>query len=253
MKPQLALEATLKLALVLTAAFPASLAAQTTISQSVSANTFVSSGQPTMNFGTLGAMEIAAPTTAQSRTEDSLLQFSTAAIASGFNTDYGTGNWVVSSVTLELFSNVATAGTQPGNSSLNKIAAGEFELDWLSDNNWGQTAITWNTLPGVLAGTGNNLQDSLGQFNWPATGASSTTWALGLDPNMISDIGTGGTVTIFGQPTVGSTVGYLFNTSLMNGAELNVTATQVPEPSALVMIVSSLLGWLTFRGRSNQE
>ena len=162
----------LKLGLLFTAAVPAALSAQPM---------------------TLGAMEIAAPTGAQSRTEEALLQFDTSAIESGFNSDFGAGNWAVTSVTLKLFSNVSTAGTQPGNSSFNKIAAGQFELDWLSDNNWSQTAVTWNNLPSLLAGTGGNLQDSLGDFNWLANGASSTTWSLGLDGNMVSDIEAAGT------------------------------------------------------------
>src|SRR5277367_1132154 len=132
MKNYLTLDWALRFALLFTAALPASLSAQMTISQITDANTFVSSGQPTMNFGTLGAMEIAAPTTAQNRTEETLLQFDTSAIESGFNTAYGAGNWTITSVTLQLFSNVATAGTQPANSIFNKIAVGGFELDWLS-------------------------------------------------------------------------------------------------------------------------
>lgn len=212
-----------------------------------------------MNFGTLGAMEIAAPTTAQNHTEETLLQFNTAALESAFNADYGVGDWTVTSVTLEQFSNVSTAGQQPGNPSFNKIAAGEFELDWLSDNNWSQTGITWNTLPSVLPGTDGNTSASLGDFDWLANGASSTTWTLGLDPNLVNDIDSGGDVTILGKPTAGSTVGYLFNTLAMNGngAVLNVTATRVPEPatvaSTLAMMASSLAGLVAMRRWTNQK
>jgi hypothetical protein len=254
MKHRLTLERALKFTLLLTAALPASLSAQsTTLSQVVDANTYVSSGQPTMNFGGMGAMEIAVPTAAQNRTEESLIQFNTATLQSDFNADYGAGNWAVTSVTLKLFSNFATAGVQPNNSSLNQIAAGGFELDWLSDNNWSATAITWNTLPSVLPGTGNNTLASLGDFIWPATGAASTTWTLGLDPNLVNDISSGGAVTIFGQPTAGSTVGYLFNTLNNNPAVLNVTVTEVPEPSAMAMIVSGLVGLGAIRLRKNQK
>ena len=164
----------LKLGLLFTAAVPAALSAQPmTISQGVDENTYVSSGQPTMNFGTLGAMEIAAPTGAQSRTEEALLQFDTSAIESGFNSDFGAGNWAVTSVTLKLFSNVSTAGTQPGNSSFNKIAAGQFELDWLSDNNWSQTAVTWNNLSRIrsVISTGWPMAPAAppGHWDWTAT------------------------------------------------------------------------------------
>jgi hypothetical protein len=248
MKLHLTLKPTLKLTLLLMAALPASLYAQSTIlSQVVQADTYVSSGQPTQNFGTMGAMEIAVPTAAQSRTEESLIRFNTATEEAAFNADYGAGNWAVTSVTLTLYSNFATAGEQPGNSSFNQIAAGGFELDWLSNNSWSETGITWNTLPSVLPGTGGNTLDSLGDFNYLASGSSPNTWTLGLDPNMVSDIASGGLVTIFGQPTAGSTVGYLFNTLNNNPAVLNITVSEVPEPATMALIVSGLGGFATVR------
>jgi hypothetical protein len=243
MKHCLTTNRALKCAALLMTAFPATMSAQSTFSQVVEADTYVSSGQPTMNFGSLGAMEIAAPTAAQARTEETLLRFNTAAMESAFNTDYGAGNWVVSSVTLSLLSNVSSAGNQPGNSSFNKIAAGQFEFDWLSNNGWSETGITWNSLPGILPGTGNNTSASLGDFNWAADGSSGQTWNLGLDPNLVGDIGNGGEVTILGQPTAGSTVGYLFNTLLNGPAQLNVTANAVPEPSAAAMMISVFTGF----------
>lgn len=241
------------LMLILTAALPASLCAQATYNQVVDANTYVSSAQPGVNFGGKGAMEIAVPTAAQQNTEESLIQFSTTAMESAFNTDYGAGNWMVTGVTLTFFSNFATAGQQPGNSSFNVIEPGGFELDWLSDNNWSQSAITWNNISSVLPGTGNNTSASLGDFNWQANGASSTTWTLALDPNLSNAIDTGTAVTIFGQPTANSTVGYLFNTLTEGNAPiLNVTAEAVPEPSSLALVFSGLAGLATFRSWKRQ-
>src|SRR5438046_45059 len=102
---------TLCLALVCLASLPATLVAQfATYSQPVEADTFVSSGDPNSNFGLLGAVEIAAPTAAQPRTEMTLLRFDTAALRANFDADYGPGNWVVTGVSLTLFSSVATAG-----------------------------------------------------------------------------------------------------------------------------------------------
>jgi len=256
MKIHAALRRTLKLTPILMAAIPASVPAQSvTLSQEVDANTFVSSGAPAMNFNGLGAMEIAAPTAAQNRTEETLLGFNTSAIESGFDADFGPGNWAVSSVTLTLLSNVTTAGQHPGNSSFNTIAAGGIELDWLSDNNWNPAQITYNNISGLLPGMGGNTLDSLGDFNYLANGASPVTWTLGLDPNLVNDISGGGTVTIFGQPTAGSTVGYLFNTLFMggNGAVLNVTATVVPEPSTMAMMASGLAGLAAWRRFRNQK
>jgi len=233
---------TLLFALVCLPFLPATMMSQSsTYNQVVGANTFVSSGQPTANFGTLGAMEIAAPTTAQARTEETLLGFDTTAMQSSFNATYGSGGWVVTDVTLSLFSNVALAGTQPGNNNFNKIAAGAFEFDLLSDNNWSQSSITWNTLPGILPGTGNsNTSTSLGTFNWAANGATSSIWTLSAIQPLIDAINAGSQVTLLGQPTAGSTVGYLYNTRLLNPGYLNVTVAAVPEPSTLGFVAGLL-------------
>jgi len=212
---------------------PATLLAQfTTYSQQVEADTFVSSGQPDSNFGTLAAMQIAAPTLAQPRTLETLLRFNTAAMHAAFDTYYGPGNWVVAGVTLSLFSNVATAGQQPANGSFNKIAAGGFEIDLLSNNIWNESSITWNTLSSILPGPGNNnTLTPLGTFLWDAAGESSSAWTLDANPNLAGEIYNGDAVTILGQPTADSTVGYLFNALKLNPGYLNVTAMAVPEPS----------------------
>jgi hypothetical protein len=219
---------------------PATLLAQfTTYSQQVEADTFVSSGQPDSNFGLQGGMEIAAPTIAQPRIQKTLLRFSTAPMRAAFDTDYGPGNWTVTGVTLSLFSNVATAGQQPGNDRFNKIASGSFEFDLLSNNNWSETAITWNTLSDILPGPGNNnTLTPLGTFFWDATGQTNTIWTLDANANLAGQIYDGDPVTIFGQPTADSTVGYLFNTRNVNPGYLNVTITAVPEPSINALVAS---------------
>jgi hypothetical protein len=222
---------------------PATLLAQiTNYSQQVEADTFVSSGEPDANFGLQGGMEIAAPTIAQPRTQESLLRFSTAEMRSAFDGDYGPGNWVVTSVTLSLFSSVATAGQQPANPRFNSIAAGGFEFDLLSNNNWSETSITWNTLSDILPGPGNNNSlTPLGTFFWDATGQSSSTWTLNADSTLAGQIYNGEPVTIFGQPTDASPVGYLFNSLKVNPGYLNVAVAAVPEPSSHPLIACIIL------------
>jgi len=234
-------------------ALPLSLSATPmTISQKVEADTYVSSGDPTVNFGTKGGMEIAAPTIAQSRTQETLSRFNTAAIVAAFNTNYGSGAWTITSVTLSLSSNYSTAGVQPNNSSFNKIAAGGFEFDWLSNDAWSETAITWNTLSSVLPGTGTNALASLGSFYWSADGSATQNWTLDLASNLVTDINNGGEVSILGQPTTNSTIGYLFNTLNNGPAYLNVTADVVPEPSTSFMALAGagMMGALRFRKKA---
>ncbi len=256
MKHHLTLNRTIKLATLLALALPVSLSASpTTVSQKVEADTYVSSGQPTVNFGSMGGMMIAVPTGAQPRKEESLIRFDTTSIKTAFDADYGAGNWTITSVTLSLFSNFSTAGQQPSNGSFNKIAAGGFEFDWLSNDSWSETAITWNTLASVLPGTGNNALASLGSFYWAADGSTSQLWTLGLASDLVNDIAIGDKVTIFGQPTADSTVGYLFNTLNNNPAYLNVTAdvTPVPEPASTAMVIFGLAGLAAVRCLKIQE
>jgi hypothetical protein len=231
------------LLLACSVSLPATLFAQfTTYSQQVGADTFVSSGEPDSNFGIQAGMEIAGPTLAQPRTQKTLLRFGTAAMQAAFDADYGPGNWVVTGVTLSLFSNYATAGQQPANARFNKIAPGGFEFDLLSNNNWDEMSITWNTLSDILPGPGNNnTMTSLGTFFWDAAGEPSSTWTLGANPNLASQIYNGDQVTIFGQPIANSTVGYLSNTRTLNPGYLNVTAMAVPEPSIYALVASFLL------------
>lgn len=228
-----------KILLLLAIAFwPATFFAQTTTySQQVEADTFVSSGQPDANFGTLGAMEIGVPTLGQPRTLETLLRFDTTEMRAAFDADYGSGNWVVIGATLSLFSNVATAGQQPANERFNKIAPGGFEFDLLSNDNWNEMSITWNTLSDILPGPGNNnMLMPLGAFFWDANGQGSSIWTLNANSTFASQIYGGNPITIFGQPTVASSVGYLFNTLKVDPAFLNVTVTAVPEPSSYVLV-----------------
>ena len=226
---------------------PTALFAQTsTFSQRVGADTYVSSGQPNVNFGSQGAMEIAVPTAAQPRTQIALLRFDTAAMQASFDTNYGAGNWAVTGVTLSLFSNFPLAGVQPGNASFNKIAAGGFEFDLLSNNTWSETTLTWNTLPAILPAANNsNTLTPLGNFFWDAAGAGSSTWTLAAGAPLADAIAAGTQVTILGQPTAGSTVGYLFNTLPSNPGYMNVTVAAVPEPSILGTLVAgtALIIW----------
>jgi len=238
--------------------FPATtlLAQSTLFSQQVEADTFVSSGEPDSNFGNQGGLEIATPTLGQPRTQKSLLRFSTADMRAAFDADYGPGNWTVTDVTLSLFSSYATAGQQPNNGRFNQIAAGGFEFDLLSNDNWSETGITWNTLSDILPGPGNiNTLTPLGTFFWDAAGEPSSIWTLDPNSDLASQIYNGDSITIFGQPTANSTVGYLFNSGKVTPAFLNVTATVVPEPSihAFVGLLLVACCWFSPKKTPNSQ
>jgi hypothetical protein len=223
-------------------ALPAMVTAQSaTYSVGVVADTFVSSGHPNDNFGSLGGMEIAAPTLAQPRTQMTLLRFDTSALQAAFDADFGAGNWMATSISLTLVSSLATAGLQPNNARFNKIAAGDFTIDLLSNNSWSEGGITWNTLPNILPGVGNgNTQTPLGTFFWDAVGSRTSTWTLNPDSILTQKISGGEQLALLGQPTASSTVGYLINARTLDPALLNVTAVAVPEPSIAALILGFL-------------
>lgn len=223
-------------------ALPAMVTAQfITYSVAVVADTFVSSGHPNDNFGSLGGMEIAAPTLTQPRTQMTLLRFDTSALQAAFDADFGAGNWTATSVSLTLFSGLATAGQQPNNARFNRIAAGDFSFDLLSNNSWSEGGITWNTLPSLLpGGSSGNTQTPLGTFFWDAVGRTTSTWTLNPDSMLTQKITDGEQLTLLGQPTVGSTVGYLINTRNLDPALLNITAVAVPEHSIAALILGCL-------------
>src|SRR5262245_53375238 len=83
------------------------------------ADTFVTSGNPTGNFGAAGALGISAPGSATGEFQ-SVMRFDLAPVKTAFDGSFGVGNWQITSVTLR-----CTAAT-PNNPIFNANAAGQF-------------------------------------------------------------------------------------------------------------------------------
>src|SRR5208283_379876 len=123
------------------------------------------------NFQGKGAMMISAPVADPGagygvRTMDSLFSFDTGTnvtgnsgtyapgsssspigvnITSAFNTQYGAGDWHITSISVALASNYTAQGIQPNNNDFNQVASGLFSLDVLGINPNLKT-VTYNTL-----------------------------------------------------------------------------------------------------------
>lgn len=214
--------------------------ASLTLTTTADRDTFITSYYPDSSFGTKGAMEIAAPTASQNRTVEALFSFNTSSLKTQFDTAYGVGGWVVSSVSVILKSNNPTAGKQPNNTGyFNVIAAGYFTLSWLSNDSWNENTVTWNNISGYLAGTGSNLQEAIGTYHFIGDGTSPLTWALSptTASGFLSDLLSGGEISIFGTPD--AVVSYLFNTNTQGNPPIltvTVDAAPVPVPAALWLL-----------------
>jgi hypothetical protein len=230
------------------------------------ADTFVTNG-PTNNlggnnYGGAGALMVAGSGLGKGEF-DSAIRFDTSSVKTAFDTDFGAGNWHITSMTLTNAGNFGKAGEQPNNMIFPVITAGQFKISWMQNDSWaegtGSPASPDTTTPNAL--TFNNLPSfesasdtSLGTFNWDAPGDNiQRTWNLALPPSLVSDVSAGaGALTSFLYTPVDSTVGFLFNARTFgsnNAPTLTITA-DVPEPVSGMMLLA--LGAFTAARRNRR-
>lgn len=215
------------------------------------ADAFLSSAYPTLNFGAAGTLAIAPASSAKGEF-DSVVMFNTANAVNQFNTTYGAGNWAISGVTLSLASNFGTQGTQPNSSIFNTINAGNFGVDWLVNNSWvegtgggmgaANGAVSFNSIPSLLSPG----YDTLGTYTYTPPGNNVyVNYSLGLDAGLVSDAAAGGGVSLYFY-AADNQVSYLFNSKefASNHPELTLTAVAIPEPATVTLWAAALGGFL---------
>ncbi|MBC8106314.1 MAG: hypothetical protein H7Z14_06975 [Anaerolineae bacterium] len=202
------------------------------------ADTFVTSGNPTGNFGAAGGLGISAPGSSTGEFQ-SVMRFDLAATKAAFDTTFGAGNWQLTSASLKL-----TAAT-PNNAIFNANAAGQLAVRWMQDDSWVEGAgmpstpsavgVNFNTLPAFLA----NGVTPLGNFAFPGGNSGSTSNALSLPANFTNDVSAGSLVSLH-LLSADAAVSYLFNSRTFGTAtsrpELSITADAIPEPAATAII-----------------
>jgi hypothetical protein len=214
------------------------------------------------NFWSKGAMMISAPVADNAttpvygvRTMDALFSFNTGTnqtgdagthlpatsssptginVASAFNTQYGAGNWHITSISVALASNYTQQGIQPNNFDFNQVASGLFSLEVLGSNPDLKT-VTYNILTNSVLPT--TTASSVGTFQWNTTTTNNTssepqtTYNLALNSSLISAVSSG-EFTLLGV-AADNQVGYLFNTSNRLAPEITITADVGPPPAAV--------------------
>ncbi len=213
-----------------------------------------SAGFPTANYGADGALMVSAPGSAKGGMQ-TLFKFDFAPVKASFDTTFGAGNWIVTSATLNLGTNVGTQGAQPPNAFFNSINGGLFKVDWLANDNWAEgtgrssipvfpsnppvNGVTFNSLPSLLSASDKTLGTytyaPVGNTNLPAIPRAS--YAMGLDPSFLADMSAGNTVSL--RLYAGdANVTYLFNSRSfvlpdnLPTLEVNAFASPVPEPGS---------------------
>lgn len=220
--------------------------AASTIQLKPTADAFLSSVTPSTNYGAQGTLAVAGANSGKG-TFESLLKFDLTAAVSQFDTEFGTGNWSVSTITLTFASNVGSQGGVSSNAMFPVINGGLFSILWMQDDSWTETGITYNNL-----GDYTSVTSSLGSWSYAPPGNNvAVTRDLGANAFLFGDVTTGGSVSFLVAPG-DDTVAYLFNSRTYNMAAnhpvLSVTA--IPEAASCVLLVPALVGFLAFRRRT---
>lgn len=206
-----------------------------TLTMNPIADAFVSSANPTSNYGGAGALAVSASDSTNGEF-DSVMQFNLSA-AAGLN---------ITSITLQL---TAAAANNP---IFNASAAGQFSIVWMQDDSWtegtgmpnspGGTGITFNTLPGYLGSS----DETVGTYSFSGATSGSNTYTLSLGSGFLADAEAGDDVS-FELLAADNNVSYLFNSRSFGTASsrplLTVTGVAaVPEPTGVLLAGAGLAG-----------
>jgi hypothetical protein len=223
-----------------------------TISLNPVADAFVSSANPTNNYGGAGALEVSAAALAKGEFQ-SLLQFDLSSAKASFDATFGAGHWSTQSATLQL-----TAGA-PSNGIFNSSAAGAFAVGWLQNDTWvegtgtpnapGGTGITFNSLPSFLSAS----DQLLGTFSFNGSTTATATYSLTVASGLSADAATGSLTSLLltaSDATMSGQFDSRSNNAVAGRPVLTIIAVAVPEPACWVLGTVGIAGFalpLAFR------
>ncbi|OHX35967.1 hypothetical protein BJL95_02695 [Methylomonas sp. LWB] len=265
------------------------LAAASTLSVEATADTFLTNYalQADSDMSSYGAMMISSPQAdlvqgiSQVRTMENLVSYNSASIKSGFDSQFGAGNWHVTDVQLKWYTNFDVQGVPANNNQFNVPHAGYFGVSYFSNDSWFNPAtagptgltvstpkVTWNSV--YNGGAWSSLfsgQQALGTFYYPTGNSNGTTdcvsqqcapryWDLSLDATMVADIMAGGYLSFHGYAADDQVV-YLVNQLTKPGAHPQIFVSAeagpaaVPLPGAAWLFIGPALSFLGLAKRKH--
>ena len=180
-----------------------------------SADAFVRSEDPTLNYGAAGALSVSGSAAtnaagAQNGLFDTLVRFPTAAAAATMNSIYGSNLWKVTGVSLGL----SEVGA-PNDVNFNR-GVGGFEIRWIAADFWLEgtgrpsfptsDGVTYQDLPTVLNPA---IDVSLGRFTNSGT-STPLSFALPAVGVLVSNITAGSEINLY-LTAAAPSVGFTFN------------------------------------------
>jgi len=245
--------------------------AQVIYSGTTSADAFLATGSSNnpvgndltgLNFGGAGTL-VVAPTGSEKGEFQSVLRFSLSNAVSMFNTNFGTGNWTVTNISLTLTSDYGSNGVQPNNDIFPVIRGGNFVIEWLSNDAWVEgngtpnfpatDGVTYDSLTVTDLLSGAHAILCTNTYTPPGNNVPIT-YTLPLNPNLLADVSGVGDVSLLFY-AADNQIGYLFNSHNYgrgNQPLINVTATlKVVQPKILSAYFTNGFFHLTGTGGTN--
>jgi len=174
------------------------------------------------NYGGAGSLSISGANAtrsgvspAQRGTFESYLRFNVTQAQQTFNTSFGSGNWKVRSVSLQITQGSAS------NTIFNDQASGTFSINWIANDSWVEgtgtpmlptmNGITYNSQP-------SGQQESEGSAFSFVNPSTTVTYTLAVGSALASDIQTDSLTSLrmFATDEANSTMSFTFNSRSFN-------------------------------------
>jgi hypothetical protein len=207
------------------------------------------------NYGGGGALAVASSGLPNGEFQ-SVIKFDLSGARSSLDGQYGSGQWSIQSVSLQLSS------SPHNNAVYNEVGAGLFNISLMQNNSWLEgtgnasnpagKGITYNTLQNTFI---NNAADqALGTFSFPGGTSGINIYSLGESSSLTADILAGSDLSLR-LFAADNNVSYLFSsraaTSASSQPQLVIMA--VPEPGSFTLFGLGLGMFLWLGRRSNRR